>query len=148
MPIQTFRYAVCGGGNTLLDIFLYFFSYNFLLNKHLVEGTEGPFYVVFTPYGVISAHIAALFMAFCVSFPTGYLLNRFIVFSGSILKGRIQLFRYFLLVIVCLLLNYVFIKLFVEYFMIYPTIAKIITTVIVVSFSYLTQKNFTFKSGH
>ncbi len=148
MPIQTFRYAVCGGGNTLLDIFLYFLSYNFVLHKHLTSGPEGPIYVVFTPYGVISAHIAALLMAFCVSFPTGYLLNRFIVFSGSVLRGRIQLFRYFLLVIVCLLLNYVFIKLFVEYFMIYPTIAKIITTVIVVSFSYLTQKNFTFKSEY
>jgi hypothetical protein len=27
MPIQTFRYAACGGTNTLLDIFMYWFSY-------------------------------------------------------------------------------------------------------------------------
>lgn len=135
MPIQTFRYAACGGGNTLLDIFIYFISYNFILNKK----------IVFTPAGPVSPHIAAFLIAFAVSFPTGYLLNRFIVFPGSVLRGRVQLFRYFLLVLACVYLNYVFIKLFVEHFQLYPTVSKILTTVIVVTFSYFTQKHFTFK---
>lgn len=137
MPLQTFRYAACGGGNTLLDIFLYFISYNYILSKK----------IVYTPAGPVSPHIAAFLMSFAVSFPLGYLLNRYIVFPGSILRGRIQLFRYFLLVLVCVYLNYVFIKLFVEHFQIYPTISKILTTVIVVSFSYFTQKYFTFRSA-
>ncbi|MBO9571079.1 MAG: GtrA family protein [Chitinophagaceae bacterium] len=137
MPVQTFRYAVCGGGNTMLDIFLYFISYNFIFNKQ----------IVYTPIGAMQPHIAAFLMSFVISFPTGYLLNRFIVFPGSVLKGRIQLFRYFLLVLLCIFLNYFFIKLFVEQFHIYPTISKMLTTIIVVSFSYLTQKNFTFKTG-
>ena len=136
MPVQTFRYAACGGGNTLLDIVMYFVSYNFILNKR----------IIYTPAGPISPHIAAFLIAFGISFPIGYLLNRFIVFPGSVLRGRVQLFRYFLLVLVCILLNYIFIKLFVEHFHIYPTVSKIITTIIVVSFSYATQKNFTFKS--
>jgi putative flippase GtrA len=136
MPVQTFRYAVCGGGNTLLDIFLYFLSYNFVLQKQ----------VVFTPAGPISPHIAAFLMSFAISFPTGYLLNRYIVFPGSILRGRVQLFRYFLLVVMCVFLNYIFIKLFVEHLHIYPTVSKMLTTVIVISFSYLTQKNFTFRT--
>lgn len=135
MPLQTFRYAACGGGNTLLDIFIYYISYNFILEKQVVH----------TFMGAISPHIMAFLISFAVSFPTGYLLNRFIVFPGSTLKGRVQLFRYFLLVLVCIGLNYVFIKLFVEQFHLYPTVAKILTTVIVVSFSYLTQKQFTFK---
>jgi len=135
MPLQTFRYAACGGGNTMLDIVLYFIAYNFILQKQ----------VIYTPVGAISPYIAAFLMSFAVSFPTGYLLNRFIVFPGSSLKGRVQLFRYFLLVVICIILNYIFIKLFVEKFGIYPTVAKMLTTVIVVSFSYLTQKNFTFK---
>jgi putative flippase GtrA len=136
MPMQTFRYAACGGGNTMLDIFLYFISYNFILQKQ----------VVFTPAGPISPHIAAFLMSFAISFPSGYLLNRYIVFPGSILKGRVQLFRYFLLVVLCVFLNYIFIKLFVEHLHLYPTVSKILTTVIVVAFSYLTQKNFTFKT--
>jgi putative flippase GtrA len=135
MPLQTFRYAACGGGNTLLDIFIYYISYNFILEKQVVH----------TFMGAVSPHIMAFLISFAVSFPTGYFLNRFIVFPGSTLKGRVQLFRYFLLVLVCIGLNYIFIKLFVEQFHFYPTVAKIFTTVIVVSFSYLTQKQFTFK---
>lgn len=135
MPKQTFRYAACGGGNTVLDILIYFISYNYILHKQ----------IIYTPLGAVSPHIMAFLMSFVISFPTGYLLNRFIVFPGSTLKGRIQLFRYFVLVLVCIILNYVFIKLFVEQFGIYPTVAKILTTVIVISFSYLTQKHFTFK---
>jgi putative flippase GtrA len=76
----------------------------------------------------------------------GFFLMRNIVFTESTLHGRVQLFRYFVLVVICLLLNYIFIKLFVEQFHIYPTFAKILTTIIVVAFSYLTQKNFTFKA--
>jgi putative flippase GtrA len=136
MPIQTFRYAACGGGNTLLDIFIYAIAYNFILHKQ--DLTIG--FMVFKP------HIAAIIISFCVSFPTGFFLMRNVVFTESTLQGRVQLFRYFVLVLVCLFLNYVFIKLFVEQFHIYPTVAKVLTTIIVVSFSYLTQKNFTFKA--
>jgi len=136
MPLQTFRYAACGGANTILDILMYAVSYNFILHKHDVD----------LGFIVIKPHIASIILAFCVSFPTGFLLARNIVFTESTLHGRVQLFRYFLLVMICLLLNYIFIKLFVEQFHIYPTAAKVLTTIIVVSFSYLTQKNFTFKT--
>ena len=138
MPIQTFRYAACGGGNMLLDIFIYFIAYNFIIQKH----------IVYTPLGPMKPHIAAFLLSFAISFPTGYFLNKYIVFPGSILRGRVQLFRYFLLVVLCVFLNYIFISLFVDQFHFYPTIAKILTTVIVVSFSYLTQKNFTFKTDN
>ena len=136
MPVQTFRYAACGGANTLLDIFIFFISYNFILKKQVLNLG----FIAFEPY------IAAFIISFCVSFPVGFFLMRNIVFTQSTLHSRIQLFRYFVLVMACILLNYVFIKLFVEKLHFYPTIAKILTTIIVVSFSYLTQKNYTFKA--
>ena len=135
VSLQTFRYIACGGANTFIDILIYFVSYNYILHKQLV----------YTPIVVISPYIAAFIMAFAVSFPLGFYLNRHVVFTGSSLRGRVQLFRYLMLVMVCILLNYVFIKLFVEQVGLYPTVAKILTTIIVVSFSYLTQKHFTFK---
>jgi len=76
----------------------------------------------------------------------GFFLMRNIVFTGSYLRGRVQLFRYLVLVLGCILLNYIFIKLFVEHFGIYPTVAKILTTGIIITFSYFTQRNFTFKT--
>lgn len=136
MDRQTFRYIACGGGNTLLDILIYFFSYHFILQKQIIH----------TPFISISPYIAAFLLSFLITFPTGFLLMRNIVFPGSSLRGRVQLFRYFMLVVVCVVLNYIFIKMFVEGFNFYPTIAKICTTAIVISFSYLTQRNFTFKS--
>jgi len=136
MPLQTFRYAACGGTNTLLDIIIFFISFNFILAKQDLN----------LGIVVLKPHIAAFLMSFCITFPIGFLLNRNIVFTQSTLHGRVQLFRYFVLVVICLLLNYIFIKLFVEQFHIYPTVAKMLTTIIVVSFSYLTQKHYTFKA--
>jgi len=136
MPLQTFRYAACGGTNTLLDIFVFFISFNFILHKQDVQ----------LGFLTIKPHVASFLISFCISFPVGFFLMRNIVFTGSTLHGRVQLFRYFVLVVICLLLNYIFIKLFVEQFHIYPTVAKILTTLIVVAFSYLTQKNYTFKT--
>lgn len=132
---QTFRYLACGGFSTTLDILIYFISYNYILHKQMVV----------LPVITISAHIAAFIMAFFISFPTGFLLSKYVVFSQSNLDGRIQLFRYCLLVATCILLNYIFLKLFVEKCHIYPTVSKILTTLIVATYSYLTQKNFTFK---
>jgi putative flippase GtrA len=135
MDKKTFHYAACGGGNTLLSIFIYFISYNFILNKQIMH--LGVF--AFKP------HIAAFLISFLITFPIGFALSKYVVWRESNLKGRIQLFRYFLLVMICVVLNYIFLKLFVEYCHIYPTPAQIITTVIVVIFSYVTQKHFTFK---
>nr|WP_240348155.1 GtrA family protein [Longitalea arenae] len=136
MPLQTFRYAACGGGNTILDITLYALSYNFLFRKQMVH----------TPIGIsISPYIAAFLVSFTITFPLGFYMSRTIVFPGSTLRGRIQLFRYSLLVISCIALNYIFIKLFVEQCGLYPTLSKVLTTIIVVAFSFISQKNFTFK---
>lgn len=135
MPLNTFRYAACGGANVVLDISLFFILYNFVFRKQVVELGL----IAFQP------HIAAFLFSFCITFPVGFLLSKYIVWTDSTIKGHVQLFRYFVIVMMNLLLNYFFLKLLVEYFHIYPTISKLITTVIVISFSYLSQKHYTFK---
>lgn len=136
MPLQTYRYAACGGFNTVLDITLFFISYNYIFNKTTVH----------LPFIAISAHIAAFLAAFVVTFPVGFYLSRYVVFQETTVKKRTQVSKYFLVVLGCLFLNYVFLKLFVEVFGWYPTFSKIVTTVFVVAFSYISQKNFTFKA--
>lgn len=133
---QTYHYAACGGINMVLDLGLYFIAFNFIFKKQVVHLTEK---LAFEPY------IAAFLLSFIVTFPIGFLLSKYVVWVESNIKGRVQLFRYFLLVVVNLLLNYALLKIFVEYFHIYPTISKLLTIVIVVTFSYLSQKHFTFK---
>lgn len=134
---ETFRYMATGGSNTVLDILLYYVSYNFIVKKRMID----------LKVVTLSPHIAALFMSFSVTFCTGFLLAKYITFNESLLRGRIQLFRYFVTVMVCIILNYIFMKLFVDICHIYPTPSKILTTCIVVVYSYFSQKYFTFKTS-
>jgi putative flippase GtrA len=135
IPYQTFKYAFCGGGNTALDIFLYFISYNFILHR-----ADLNLRII-----AIKPHIASFFITFPITFTSGFLLSKYITFKESALKGKTQLFRYGVTVFVCFLLNYVFLKLFVEYMHIYPTPSKLLTTCLVVIYSYFSQKYFSFK---
>jgi putative flippase GtrA len=136
MPLQTFRYAACGGVNTLLDISLFAISYNLVLKKQNLS----------LGFVTLSPHIASLFMALCISLPTGFYLNRYVVFQQSGLRRRSQLMRYVLVTSICIVLNFIFLKIFVDYLGWYPTPAKITTTVIVVFFSYFSQTFYFFKS--
>jgi putative flippase GtrA len=136
ISLKTFRYAACGGANTVLDILLFFVSYNYILHKELIH---------FAGLS-ISPHIASFIISFCITFPIGFYLSRYVVFQETAVSKRKQLMKYFFVVFGCIVLNYIFLKLFVDYFGWYPTIAKIVTTFFVVIFSYTSQKNFTFKS--
>ncbi|MBL7726104.1 MAG: GtrA family protein [Dinghuibacter sp.] len=137
MSEQLFRYAFCGAAANALDILVYFLSYNFILQKQNLD----------LGFMTLSPHVAAIAIAFCASFPVGFLLQKFITFTNSSLRGRVQLFRYFTIVAVCIGLNVFFIKLLVEQLGFYPTVAKIITTVIVVAFSYFTQRHYSFRDA-
>jgi len=137
IPRETFRYGATGGFNTLLDIFLYFICYNYILDKKIVD-----FQIV-----SVSPHIAAFLIVFPITFFTGFLLAKYITFTESEIRGRIQLIRYVISVSGSIFLNYVFLKVLVEFGGLWPTLAKIITTVIVVLYSYFAQKFFTFKTS-
>jgi putative flippase GtrA len=135
MPLQTFRYAVCGGANAVLGLVLYFIFFKYVLRE---QDLDLGFYA-------FKSHMAALFLSFCINFPFGFFLMKYVVFSNSDIKGRIQLFRYFSIYVFTLVLNYLLLKVFVEQFHIYPVLAQVLTAIIVITISYLTQRNFTFK---
>lgn len=137
IPSETFRYAATGGANTILDILLYFLFYRFVLDKQIVE----------LGFVAISPHIAAFLIVFPITFTSGFLLAKYITFTTSLIKGRVQLFRYGVTVIGAILLNYLLLKLFVEEFGLYATLSKILTTFIVVTYSYFVQRFYSFKTG-
>lgn len=135
MNLQTFRYAAAGGGNTLLGFLTYFISYKYIFS-------EKEFHFGFYAF---KGHVAALFCSFLVTFIAGFFLAKYVVFSDSKLKGRIQLFRYFMVCLFNLAINYILLKIFVEKFHVYPVLAQVITSTIVILFSYVAQRNFSFR---
>ena len=135
MPEQTYRYAVCGGTNTLLSIVVFNVFFKFVFKEQNVN----------LGFLVLKSYNAALFMSFCISFIVGFVLLKYLVFVESNLKGRIQLFRYLMAYLVNLVIMYFLMKFFVEFLHIEPHIAQLITTAVVITISYLSQKHFTFK---
>ncbi len=135
VSLQFFRYGVSGAANLVFDWVLYFLTYNFILRKQIVN----------LGFMSISPHIAALLIVFPITLFTGFLLQKYVTFTASDLRGRQQLVRYMAVVGVNLLLNYFGLKLLVEVLHIYPTPSKMIVTVICTIFSYFSQKKFTFK---
>jgi putative flippase GtrA len=135
MPLQTFRYAACGGGNMILGLFIYYLLFNFVFTHGFVK--VGSF--AFESYNV------SLAISSTTCFIVGFLLNKYIVFSSSYLRGRIQLFRYFLSFSTNLVLNYFLLKLFVKAWHWDEFLAQVISTGICVSLAFATQKYFTFK---
>ncbi len=137
IPREVFRYAATGGANTIFDLILYFIFYQFLITVDVVE----------LGFVAVSRHIMAFLLVFPITFSTGFLLAKYVTFTASELKGRIQLFRYLVTVAGSILLNYVFLKFFVEYCGWYAPLSKVVTTVLVVIYSYMAQRYFSFRTA-
>ncbi len=136
IPVQLFRYLTCGGVNVVFDWVLYFVFYHFVFQKQ----------VVFMGSNLaISPHIAAFVFTFPIVLLSGFYLSHSISFHGSILRRRVQLLRYCMIVGVNLFINYICLKLFVDVLCFFPTPAKMITTVFTTTFGYFAQKHFSFK---
>ncbi|MBX2907917.1 MAG: GtrA family protein [Taibaiella sp.] len=138
IPLQTFRYLACGGSNTVLNWLVYSISFNIVLNQQSTHIIDDIF---------ITAHVGAYIIAFCITFPLGFILSRYVVFPESNLHGRKQFFRYVLTTATFILLTYVLIKLFAIMLpMVRADISYIFIMVITAVLSYLSQRFYTFKS--
>jgi putative flippase GtrA len=132
---QFFRYGVCGVANVVFGLLLFAFLYNFVFKKQVVDLG----FIAFTPY------IAAFLVQFPITFITGFWLGRYVSFSESNIGGRNQMIRYFLVVICCMIINYLGLKFFVEICKLFPTPSQLLINLITAVFSYFAQKHFSFR---
>jgi len=102
--------------------------------------------VVYMGTFAFKSYVVAFIISFCLTFPVGFYLSRYVVWQQTETKKRIQFFRYFLIVAACVGLNYILLNVFIQEFHWWPFVSKLVTTVIVVVFSYLTQRNFSFRA--
>lgn len=132
---QFFRYGVTGAANLVFDWVLYFCIFHFILQKQMLH----------LGFVTLSSHIAALAFTFPVTFMTGFLLQKYVTFTSSDLKGRIQIFRYGVVVAMNLTVNYIGLKLLVDAFGWWATPSKMMVTIIATFISYYSQKKYTFR---
>ena len=134
VPQQVFRYLACGAVTALLDAMWYYIIYHYIVAERFINlGAV-----------VVSPHIASLCVVFPITFFTGFWLNRNVAFRAMDLSSWPQLAKYGLTVLGSIALNYVCMKLFVEYFGIWATPSKIMTTLVCAVYSYLVGRYYTF----
>ena len=133
--LQFFRYGVSGAGNMVFDWLLYSFVYNVVLQKQMLN----------LGLVTLSSPIAALFITFPITLFTGFLLQKYVTFTASELRGHKQLVRYMLVVALNLVINYTGLKILNGVLGLWPLASKMIITVITTLFSYFSQKKFTFR---
>ena len=136
IPAQTFRYLACGGTNTVLNIFIQFIAINYIIHRQPVH--------IYGNYK-ITPEVSAYIIAFCFSFPPGFILSRHIVFPESNLHGRIQFFRYGLTTVTFIFISYVLVRFFAYVNPQHPTFSYTIVCIITAILSYISQRTFTFK---
>lgn len=137
ISLELFRYGACGSLNLVFDWILYYIFYHYVFRSQIFDLG----FIAFEP------HIAAFIFVFPITSLTGFWLARHISFSNSTVRGRTQIVRYFLVTLCNIFMNYAGLKLFVEVFHLWPTIARILVSIICVTFSYLSNKYYSFKKG-
>jgi len=138
MPLTTYRYAVCGGFNTVFAIVLYYIG-----NKFIFKGQN-----VDLGFMVMDGAVAPDYLfAIWIAFPVAFYLSKYVVFQESTLRRRVQLFRFTLVIIGNMVLNYVCLKIFTRLFAPYNTIGKVATAIVIIIYSYFAQRNFSFKTA-
>ncbi|HRB06309.1 MAG TPA: GtrA family protein [Niabella sp.] len=135
MPLQTFRYLAVGGCNTLLGLVVYYVAYHYIF--------AGQFFHVW--FYTFESYTAALAVSFTVALFWGFFMMKFVVFDDSKIRGHVQFLRYLMVSLLNLTLNWLLLKVAVEFLHFYPTFAQLGTTVVLIFFSYLVQRHFTFK---
>lgn len=136
VTLQFFRYGVSGAANLVFNWILYFIIFNFVLQKQMLH----------LGFVTLSSHIAAFTLTFGITFFSGFLLQKYVTFSESDLRGRIQLMRYLFVVAINLFINYLGLKLLVDVLSFYPTPSNMAISIFTTFFSYFSQKKFTFKN--
>jgi len=136
MTLQFFRYGFTGATNVAVSIVIYFVVYTYILRQQML------------PLGffALKSHTAALLISFPFSNFFGFLLQKYVTFTESELRGRVQLYRYFIVVFINLGINAIILKLLVEVFHFWTTPSQIAATFFCILVSYFSQKKFTFKN--
>lgn len=138
LPFQLYAYLAVGAMNTALNILLFAAIYALLPQPGL-----------FINDFLVASYTISLAIAFVLTVPTGYWLAKNFAFRESGVGERQagqRLGKYVLVVLQGLGSDYLLMKAMIVFLDIHPTVAKIISTVVVLTLNYLLQKYFTFKS--
>ena len=133
---KVFRYFISAGIATWVDIMIYFIAFNYIYEKQDIH--------LFS-WMVISAPTASLILIYTAGLLTNIYFTKHLVFKESDLETHKQLFRYVLVALVVLVLNYLMMRFLIRGWDWYPTIARAFSAISIGLLSFLIHKSFSFR---
>jgi putative flippase GtrA len=133
---KIFRYFLSAGLATWVDVMVYFLAYNYVYRK-----------LDFDLFGLImiSAPTASLMLSYTAGLITNFTVTKFLVFHESDLETHKQLFRYVLVAIGVLCMNYVLMSFLIRQLEWYPTISRAVSAITVGVLSFTVHRSFSFR---
>ena len=135
---KLFRYFISAGLATWVDITVYFLAYNYLYHK-----SDFSVFGLFT----VSAATASLLLSYTMGLLTNFLITRYLVFNESELEFHKQLFRYVLVALLVLALNWLLMRILIRELDWWPTLARACSALGIGMLSFVVHKTFSFRMG-
>ncbi|HEX5001329.1 MAG TPA: GtrA family protein [Bacteroidia bacterium] len=133
---KVFRYFIAAGLATVVDVVVYFITYNYILFKQDFSITD----VI-----VVSAPSISLVISFSCGLLTNFVISKYYVFTESNIRGRHQLMRYVMVALFILMLNYFCMSFLIKGLGWYPTVSRIASALSIGLLSFVIHKVFSFK---
>ena len=133
---KIFRYFLSAGLATWVDIVVYFLAYNYIYSKTDID---------FLGLMVISAPTASLMLSYTAGLITNFTVTKFLVFNESELETHKQLFRYVLVAVGVLGLNYMMMSFLIRSLEWFPTVARAFSALSIGVLSFVVHRSFSFK---
>ena len=133
---KVFRYFISAGIATWVDIMIYFIAFNYIYEKQDINLLD---------WLVISAPTASLILSYTAGLLTNFFFTKHLVFKESDLETHKQLFRYVLVALVVLLLNYLMMRFLIRSLEWFPTIARAVSAITIGLLSFVIHKSFSFR---
>lgn len=133
---KIFRYFISAGIATWVDVTVYFIAFNYIYQKSDIN--------LFNKM-VVSASTASLILSYTMGLMTNFVITKFLVFKESELETYKQLFRYIIVAMVILVLNYTMMQFLIRKLEWYPTIARAVSALTIGVLSFVIHKTFSFK---
>jgi putative flippase GtrA len=133
---KVFRYFISAGIATVVDISVFYMSFNFLFKKQPVNITE---HIAFAAYTL------SLMLSTSFGVTTNFLITRSFVFHESTLKTHKQVFRYLIVAGFVLCLNYILMSFLIKQLNWFPTIARTFSALSIGVLSFVIHKYFSFR---
>lgn len=133
---KIFRYFISAGLATVVDILVYFIAYNYIYQKQDIH--------LFN-IAVIAASSASLILSYTCGLLTNFTISKILVFHESDLETHKQLFRYILVALGILFLNYLMMKFLIRDLGWYPTFSRAFSALSIGVLSFTVHKYFSFR---